>query len=92
MATCKDCLHYDICSSIEGLVLRVILAGDKANERCQLFKPTADVVTVETAKAWLLKMAKLNKNNVLDAGFSAACEELAANIDELKKFAVGGCK
>ena len=50
MASCKECLHYDICSSIEGLVLRVILAGDKADERCGLFKPTADVVEVVRCK------------------------------------------
>lgn len=49
--------------------------------------PSADVVKVETVKEWLLKMAKLNESCVLDGNFSAACEELAANIDELRRYA-----
>ena len=52
--------------------------------------PTADVVSIETVKAWLLKMAKMNNSVVLDGNFSSACEELASNIDELRKFAEGG--
>jgi hypothetical protein len=54
--------------------------------------PTADVVSIETVKAWLTALAKLNKNNVLDDGFSSACEELASNIDELRKFASSGAE
>ena len=50
MANCKEGLYYDICSSIEGLVIRVILAGDKAEERCKLFKSAADVVEVGRCK------------------------------------------
>lgn len=50
MASCKDCLHYDVCGSITALIQRVIIAGDKANERCELFKPTADVVEVVKCK------------------------------------------
>ncbi len=44
MARCEDCLHYKVCLNIESQHLRIILAGNKADERCKLFKPTADVV------------------------------------------------
>lgn len=53
-------------------------------------KPPMDFVKVETVKAWLLQLAKMNESVVLDGNFSSACEELAANIDELRKFAEGG--
>lgn len=38
MATCKDCLHYECCSTFESLNLRILLCGDKADKRCGLFK------------------------------------------------------
>ena len=44
--TCKDCVHYDFCGSIDALCLRVILAGEKADERCGLFKNKADFVKI----------------------------------------------
>ncbi len=52
MARCKECLHYDVCSSITGLLPRIILAGDKAEERCGIFKSTADVVEVKRGE-WI---------------------------------------
>ena len=48
--TCKACIHYDLCASIEGLVIRVLLAGDKADERCMAFKSKADFVEVVRCK------------------------------------------
>ena len=42
--TCKDCVHYEVCASIEGLVQRVIIAGNKADERCKIFKPKSRFV------------------------------------------------
>ena len=44
MARCENCLHYHLCVNIESQHLRIILAGNKADERCKLFKSTADVV------------------------------------------------
>lgn len=41
MATCKDCLHYEVCSTFESLVLRILLCGEKAEKRCGLFRSTA---------------------------------------------------
>lgn len=47
--------------------------------------PTADVVEVETIKAWLYEMAI---NNVgCDGDFSNACEEIIARLDGLRNFA-----
>ena len=47
--------------------------------------PTADVVEVETIKAWLYEIAI---NNVgCDGDFSNACEEIIARIDGLRNFA-----
>ena len=50
MATCKECVHYDFCASVESCAIRIILAGNKADERCKLFKPAADVVEVVRCK------------------------------------------
>lgn len=48
-------------------------------------QPTADVVEVETIKAWLYEMAI---NNVgCDGDFSKACEEIISRIDGLRNFA-----
>lgn len=47
--------------------------------------PTADVVEVETIKAWLYEMAI---NNVgCDGDFSKACEEIISRLDGLRNFA-----
>ncbi len=54
MATCDDCLHYDICV--------FHLKGDE-NKRCPHFKNKSAVVEVETVKAWLCKMAINNLRN-----------------------------
>lgn len=46
---------------------------------------TADVVEVETIKAWLYEMAI---NNVgCDGDFSKACEEIISRLDGLRNFA-----
>ena len=48
-------------------------------------QPTADVVEVETIKAWLYELAI---NNVgCDGDFSKACEEIIARLDGLRNFA-----
>lgn len=48
-------------------------------------QPTADVVEVDTIKAWLYEMAI---NNVgCDGDFSKACEEIISRIDGLRNFA-----
>jgi hypothetical protein len=41
MARCEECVHYEVCLKFADV--RIILCGGKANERCKLFKPTADV-------------------------------------------------
>ena len=48
-------------------------------------QPTADVVEVETIKAWLNELAI---NNVgCDWDFSKACKEIIARLDGLRNFA-----
>ena len=42
MARCDDCIHRECC--FKFACSRIILCGDKADERCKLFKSTADVV------------------------------------------------
>ena len=49
--------------------------------------PSCDVVCIDVVKEWLISLSNINQGCVLDAGFSSACAELAANIDELKHFA-----
>lgn len=49
--------------------------------------PAADVVEVDTVKAWLYEMAFNNVGTVLDGDFSTACEEIIARLDGLRKFA-----
>ena len=41
MARCEDCIHRECC--IKFACSRIILCGDKADERCKLFKSTADL-------------------------------------------------
>lgn len=50
-------------------------------------QPTADVVEVETVKAWLNEMAINNVGCVIDGDFSNACEEIIARLDGLRNFA-----
>ena len=82
MATCKDCLHYEPCYEY-GNMLDPIHGGVK----CDSFKNKADVVEVETIKAWLYEMAINNVGCVIDGDFSNACEEIIARLDGLKNFA-----
>ena len=42
MARCEGCIHQECCVRFAGA--RTLLCGDKADERCKLFKSTADVV------------------------------------------------
>lgn len=49
--------------------------------------PAADVVEVETIKAWLYKIAMNNVGVSFDGDFSNACEEIISRLDGLKKFA-----
>lgn len=41
MATCKECLHYDVC---------IFHTNGNENEKCQHFKNAADVVEVVRCK------------------------------------------
>lgn len=76
MATCKDCIHYDVCT--------FNLTG-KENEKCLHFLDKADVVEVETIKSWLYSIAINNVNN--NGDFSDACEEIISRLDGLRRFA-----
>lgn len=76
--TCKDCIHYEICT--------FHLTGNEWSKCCH-FKNTADVVEVETIKAWLYEMAINNVGCVIDGNFSNACEEIISRIDGLSNFA-----
>lgn len=49
--------------------------------------PTADVVEVDTIKAWLYGMAINNVGCVIDGDFSNTCEEIIARLDGLRNFA-----
>ena len=49
--------------------------------------PTADVVEVETLKAWLYEIATNNVGCVLDGDFSDACQEIISRLYGLRKFA-----
>lgn len=42
MARCEDCIHHECCVRFAGA--RTLLCGEKADERCKRFKPTAEVV------------------------------------------------
>lgn len=50
-------------------------------------EPTADVVEVETLKAWLYEIAINNVGCVLDGDFSDACQEIISRLYGLRKFA-----
>lgn len=56
-------------------------------EADEIKTPTADVVEVETIKAWLNEMAINNVGCVIDGDFSNACEEIISRIDGLRNFA-----
>lgn len=49
--------------------------------------PTADIVEVETIKAWLYEIAINNVGCIIDGDFSNACEEIIARLDGLRNFA-----
>lgn len=49
-------------------------------------QPTADVVEVETIKAWLYKIAINNVGYVIDGDFSDACEEIISRLYGLRNF------
>ena len=64
---------------------RVHIGAPGGARRLMVDAPTADVVEVETIKAWLYEMAI---NNVgCDGDFSKACEEIIARLDGLRNFA-----
>ena len=48
--------------------------------------PTADVVEIETLKAWLYEIAMNNVGCNVD-DFASACEEIALRLDGLRAFA-----
>ena len=49
--------------------------------------PIADVVEVETIKAWLYEIAINNIGYVIDGDFFNACEEIISRLDGLRNFA-----
>lgn len=78
MATCKDCIHYDIC---------IFHLTGKENEKCAQFLNKADVVEVETIKSWLYAIAINNVGINNNGDFSDACEEIISRLDGLRRFA-----
>ena len=46
MATCKECLHFDVCREVDRLQYRHSFAWYKAQSGCPYFKPAADVQEV----------------------------------------------
>lgn len=44
MATCKECLHFNVCESFCGGIPRIMKNGNHADRDCGHYKPTADVV------------------------------------------------
>lgn len=90
--TCRDCLIHDICKEKEKLMLTVdnlyeLIYQEAVEVSCRHFKNKADVVEVETIKAWLYEMAINNVGCVIDGDFSNACEEIIARLDGLRNFA-----
>lgn len=57
MATCKECIHYEVCKNMGTLMHSSLKAGaftEGAETKCYIkcFKPTADVVEVKHGQ-WL---------------------------------------
>ena len=93
MANCvDDCLYYKVCSDFQGNICdkdldRFIDYRMTSDGLCEHFKNKADVVEVETVKAWLYEMAINNVGCVIDGDFSNVCEEIIARLDGLRNFA-----
>ena len=66
---------------------RVHIGSAGGARKLMVDAPTADVVEVETIKAWLYGMAINNVCCVIDRDFSNACEEIIARLDGLRNFA-----
>ena len=64
-----------------------LIYQEAAEVSCKHFKNKADVVEVETIKAWLYEMAINNVGCVINGDFSNACEEIIARLDGLRNFA-----
>lgn len=79
---CVEC-HSDKCWVVPETDL--CSSKEEATEKWNARTPIADVVEVETIKAWLYELAI---NNVgCDGDFSKACEEIISRIDGLRNFA-----
>ena len=53
MATCKDCLHCEACTSmLEAMGYTVDGAGLDADKRCNTFKQRAGVIIALTMEQW----------------------------------------
>ena len=86
MARCKECLHYDLCVSIEACHLRIILAGDKADERCKLFNATADVVPKSEVEKLKIEIEALKiANEKMYAANKAQAMEIFEEIERLSR-------
>ena len=92
MARCGDCIHYEAC--IRFADVRIVLCGDKADERCKMFKHTADVAPrAEVAREIFEELDKwINANktgfysphgNYMGQGVSLGL--FGDNLAELKK-------
>ena len=70
MARCEDCLHYNIC--LESQYLRIIIAGNKADERCKWFKSAADAAPKSEA---IIEVLSDLKKEVHDKALYAQCRD-----------------
>ena len=78
MATCKDCVHYECCSTFESLAIRIILCGENADKRCGIFKNKADFAEVKHGE-WIYHECVSSYEGTI-SGYS--CSICSAFVDE----------
>lgn len=92
MATCKECLHFNVCESFCGGIPRIMMLGNNAERDCGYYKPAADVVPkseVEELKADLevWKQNRFNIYQMLDL-YKMTQQEVAREIfEEIEEYA-----
>lgn len=77
MATCKDCIHNEACTSmLTALGYTVKGDGENAEERCNEFKAKSELVEVVRCKDchWWRKINRLNG--------SGLCKHTVFSIDD----------
>lgn len=67
MARCTDCIHYEACLRFADL--RVILCGDKADTKCDTFKPTADVAPMAELAREIFEKVKREITDALKSNY-----------------------